>query len=762
MIKFKKILFPLILLVCILIPALKVQADTTYSNNHLKQDSQTIQNGDYLPIQAIPVDDNIQPDIKPVDNPTLGSARSATYNSDSSDPYRNWGRTNLAQSADGADKVALYNSFATNFPNTSNITASTVTANGKPYLSMFLIPLNNLSLSINDTVATYFTFRNDHPEYYWLSNVILYNYNNAGNVTQVHILTTSDYDTPQERSACDNIIKNKVNEYKSLVNALTCKYQITKAVHDKIITDIDYLYDSNNQPSLEPYAHNIIGILDGRGGVCEGYAKTLQYLLNLFGVPNVYVTGNGGTYPNIGGHAWNMVMADNESFYYVDATWDDYTDYNGTISYRYFMAGSTLFNVEHFPDKSSNVGSSYLYDLPDVPTGNYNHGTPISNIACTLSATNYFYDGTEKKPVVTMAGLNEGTDFKTSYSNNINAGTATVTITGINKYCSTIKKTYTISKASLSGLVPTLSTSTYTYDGKAKQPIVTIKGLTLGKDFSTTYSNNINAGISNITIAGIGNYSGTINKTFVINKSNINGVKVSGVTLNYDRKSHFINVTAPKGATISYSSNNINFTSINPSYISPGEYKVYYKISLVNYNDNRGYATIKISRKSISAMTTTLASTSFVYNTKAISPSITLKDGLTVLKKGIDYTTTYYNNILPGTATVKIYGIGGYSGTITKTYTIKIGTPSVTVSTAKKSATIKWKKVTGVTGYEVSYSTASKGKYSIIKTVSANTASLTKSGLKSGKTYYFKVRAYKTLNGKKVYGTTVTKSIKIK
>lgn len=60
------------------------------------------------------------------------------------------------------------------------------------------------------------------------------------------------------------------------------------------------------------------------------------------------------------------------------------------------------------------------------------------------------YDGTEKKPAVTVVDnpiLKQGTDYLVSYSNNINAGTAAVQVTGIGKYCSTVTKTFTISKA---------------------------------------------------------------------------------------------------------------------------------------------------------------------------------------------------------------------------------------------------------------------------------------------------------------------------
>ena len=75
-------------------------------------------------------------------------------------------------------------------------------------------------------------------------------------------------------------------------------------------------------------------------------------------------------------------------------------------------------------------------------------------------------------------------------------------------------------------------------------------------------------------------------------------------------------------------------------------------------------------------------------------------------------------------------------------------------SLKKNQITLKWKKDTKATGYQIQYSTSKKftKKGAKIKTVAKNkTASGTVKKLKSGKTYYVRVRAYKTVkvNGKK-------------
>ena len=155
----------------------------------------------------------------------------------------------------------------------------------------------------------------------------------------------------------------------------------------------------------------------------------------------------------------------------------------------------------------------------------------ISSNNVTLSQNSYTYDGRAKKPTVTIKDgntvLKEGTDYTVTYSNNINVGTAKVTVTGKGNYTGTVTKEFMITKAApeqgvkdLSHCTVTLSKSSYTYDGKAKKPAVTVKdGNTALKertDYTVTYSNNINVGTAKVTVAGKGNYKGTVTKGFTI------------------------------------------------------------------------------------------------------------------------------------------------------------------------------------------------------------------------------------------------------
>ena len=87
------------------------------------------------------------------------------------------------------------------------------------------------------------------------------------------------------------------------------------------------------------------------------------------------------------------------------------------------------------------------------------------------------------------------------------------------------------------------------------------------------------------------------------------------------------------------------------------------------------------------------------------------------------------------------------------------------VNAAKKAASLKWVKKTGINGYEIQYSTGSKFTASKTRTVKAAKSAVSKkvTGLKSGSKYYFRIRTYKTAADGKVFSAwSAAKSVKAK
>lgn len=156
------------------------------------------------------------------------------------------------------------------------------------------------------------------------------------------------------------------------------------------------------------------------------------------------------------------------------------------------------------------------------------------------------------------------------------------------------------------------------------------------------------------------------------------------------------------------------------------------------------------------AKTIKLSATSYTYDGKAKKPTVTVKDSSgKKLKLNTDYTVTYAKGRKKvGTYKVTVKMKGNYKGT--KTLTFKINPKKTTVSkltAGKKSLKVKISKK-AVTGYEVQYSTSKKFTKSTTKTKtvkSYKTTSVTLKSLKAKKTYYVRVRTFKTASGKKYY-----------
>ena len=152
----------------------------------------------------------------------------------------------------------------------------------------------------------------------------------------------------------------------------------------------------------------------------------------------------------------------------------------------------------------------------------------ISPAEVTFTGSTLTYTGSALKPSVTVSyngiKLSSSTDYSVSYEDNINAGQALLIITGAGIFAGTIEKEFTISPKDLSGNYAKLSAAKYEQDGTAKEPAVTVSKytyssttvLTEGTDFSVSYTDNIAAGTASAVISGIGNYCGSITKTFTI------------------------------------------------------------------------------------------------------------------------------------------------------------------------------------------------------------------------------------------------------
>ncbi len=351
----------------------------------------------------------------------------------------------------------------------------------------------------------------------------------------------------------------------------------------------------------------------------------------------------------------------------------------------------------------------------------------------------------------------------------------------------------------LSTCTVSLSSTSLTYNGKARTPSVTItsgnKTLTQGTDYKVSYSNNTNVGTATVTITGIGNYTGTVMKTFTIKPaaSSISSVKntTSGISVTWKKVTgatgYYIYRKTGSGSWSKYktitSGSTVSFTDTAVTSGKSYSYRVYAYASTGTSSASASKTLRRLSGGKISSLTNTSsgiivkwskitgASGYYIYRKssggsysliKTITSGSTVSYTDTVVKSKngttyLYYVVPYYKNSSGAIAK------GTYANTKTTVRLTTVSLSSVKNSSSKKM-TVKWAKNSKATGYQIQYSTsASFASGNKTVTVSgASSVSKVISSLAKGKTYYVRIRAYKTVSGTKYYSAwSSKKSVKI-
>lgn len=417
--------------------------------------------------------------------------------------------------------------------------------------------------------------------------------------------------------------------------------------------------------------------------------KTMEFTVNVVNkITSITLSGNNSVSFDNKNSTINATVTPNTNFDEIIWTVDN----TEILEVTPFRQGNTARAII-VPKKpgtatiTATSGDGLVSDKYDVTITAVN----LSMATVQLDTTNsYVYDGKVHKPnvVVSYRGevLKEGTDYKITYKDNVNAGSALITISGGTNGCyiGTKEVRYTIAKRSIDKVAMKISATAFDYTGAAITPKLTVtdlgKTLKEGTDYTVSYMNNINVGKATVRINAVGtsNYQGMKEVTFQIRAKNLSKVKVASIP------------------TQTYTGN-------------------------------------------------------------ALTPALTVTNGKNALYVNRDYTVKYSSNKSTGKAKVVLTGTGNYIGSKTVYFYIAPAVPSEiqVQSTAAKTLKIKWKKDSKATGYEIYYGTSSSFSKKTRKTVDITkyrTTSKTIKKLKSGKIYYVKMRAYKKVGSKKVYG----------
>lgn len=526
------------------------------------------------------------------------------------------------------------------------------------------------------------------------------------------------------------------------------------------------------------YGENINAGKDAGSIVIEG-------VNNYTGQKTVYFTINP---QSIAGATVNV----NRSYTYNGKAWEPQaSDLTVSVNGRQLSSGD--YTITRY-DNNTNAGTATVTvagvdNYTGTMTGNFTiaaKNLQDSSIDVRCASKVSYEDGKECKPPVRVYdGSKEltGNDYTVTYENNTAVTTeyskAKAIVKGMGNYTGQFTKEFEISKdiINITGATVTVN-KTFVYNGSVQTPEktdITVKladGTVLDNTSYTIVAvkDNIGAGTATITVEGCGDYSGTASGTYEITPKNITECQVHysssvdytgaecrpGVTV---MDGEAVELTKDKDYTVSYS-NNTNPGTATITIKGQGNYTGTYtgSFTIVKKNDPTP------EKINLSSAVITVADQT--YTGQALIPSITVVLNGAVLPASA-YTIAYSNNVNVGTATVTVTGQGNYVGSASATFTIKAAAKPVTPTVTKPgkvkgisvksvkttSATLKWKKVSGASGYMIYRKNPSTGKSKLVKTVSSKTVSYKATKLKSATKYTYTIYAYKLSGKTKIKGS---------
>lgn len=328
------------------------------------------------------------------------------------------------------------------------------------------------------------------------------------------------------------------------------------------------------------------------------------------------------------------------------------------------------------------------------------------------------YNGTAQKPTVVVkdgANVILASEYRVSYADNINAGTATVTITDVaggnynvsgstkftidkGTYPGTVSKTVNLIKGRSDAQTGTLTAADFFPEGAPEGAVISVLsesenmtmldgGLKLDSTNQLTYTSGtyiVNADDQKCTVTISSDNYHDITATLIFHPTDKETVTISGLT--YTEKIYDGKAMEPAG-TLTVSGDKVPVNKLEVTYAGTGNttynssdapkdagtYKVTYKVadSNENYTGEVTYS-FTISPKAVTAdMIGAIADET--YSGSAIKPKPVVTDGNTILTSGTDFDFSYDKNINAGkdTATLTITGKGNYTGTAIRKFTIK-------------------------------------------------------------------------------------------
>ena len=306
----------------------------------------------------------------------------------------------------------------------------------------------------------------------------------------------------------------------------------------------------------------------------------------------------------------------------------------------------------------------------------------ISDGSASTKSKTYAYTGSPRHPdmvlVVNSITLVKNVDYKLTYENDTEIGTATVTAHGTGNYKGDISCTFEIiydGPLPIERATITTKSPSYVYTGTPRNPKPLVqfgdKTLVLGTDYDLTYENDVNVGTGTVIAHGKGIYDGTVSCNFEITPRDISDGTASTKSKTYaftgsPRHPAMILVVNNKTLVkdVDFTLTYENDTEIGTATVTAH--------GIGNYTGEKSctFGIVLEKPTTIQYANITTKSPSYVYTGTPRRPSPIITLGGKTLVKGTDYDLSYKDDLNVGTATVTATGKGDYKGTVSCKYGI--------------------------------------------------------------------------------------------
>lgn len=225
------------------------------------------------------------------------------------------------------------------------------------------------SLDVETSNRVYEALWKDHAELFYVEGCSYMSY--LMNDELAALVFTGSYNMDKSQISAH---QTKINQYvEGFMARYYAEYPNGSDDYGKIKCWYEYVINNTEYDLNSPNNQTILSVMENGRSVCQGYARTTQYVLSGMGIETLLVIGTGR---NGETHAWNEVYADG-NWYHVDATWGDasYEIHGSTspetsvppVNYDYLLVNDTeilkshtIRNKEQLPQANAMADNYYV------------------------------------------------------------------------------------------------------------------------------------------------------------------------------------------------------------------------------------------------------------------------------------------------------------------------------------------------------------------------------------------------------------------